>query len=314
MNLQDGIDRTLSLIMPGIEDHRRQCNFEGLRQQPFVLGLTGLQGSGKSTWAEGIVHLLRDRHKLNSVAISLDDLYKTHDDLLGVRERDSDNKLLQTRGQPGFFDAIRTAEDGEELCIPSFDKSRYAGAGDRAPLHTWKSVTGSVDVIVFEGWCLGFSPLSLPQLREKHQYAQERQSKQDVNAQMSTSTLADHALCHLERVNESLRGYCEAFTGPQQFQALVHIDTNDLVNVYEWRWQQEQALWDKTGCGMTKEQVYAFVRGYMPAYEMYLEHLRDGFFPKFEDGQQDRCEIKIKTQIRVLLDRQRIVQSIEAVS
>ncbi|KAI5269526.1 hypothetical protein E4T47_07017 [Aureobasidium subglaciale] len=189
MNLQDGIDRTLSLILPDIEDHRRRCNYEGLRQQPFVLGLTGLQGSGKSTWAEGIVHLLRDKHKLNSIAISLDDLYKTHDDLLGVQERDSDNRLLQTRGQPGthdtqlaqgFFDAIRTAEDGEELCIPSFDKSRYAGAGDRAPLHTWKSVTGPVDVIVFEGWCPGFSPLSLPQLREKHQYAHERQSKQDT--------------------------------------------------------------------------------------------------------------------------------------
>jgi D-glycerate 3-kinase len=28
------------------------------------------------------------------------------------------------------------------------------------------------------------------------------------------------------------------FMGPQHFDYLVHLDTDDLVNVYEWRIQQ----------------------------------------------------------------------------
>lgn len=194
---------------------------------------------------------LRKTHALNAITISLNDLYKTHDDLLLVRKQNSYNRLLQTRGQPGthdvnlartFFDKIRALEKDEEICIPSFDKSRHAGDGDRAPIHTWTRVTGPVDVVLFEGWCSGFSPLSPLQLKEKHQHAQEIQSEQEADTQESTSTLGDHEIRHLELVNKRLCSYSEDFSGPQHFNALVHIDTNDLKNVYEWRWQQEQAL------------------------------------------------------------------------
>ena len=65
--------------------------------------------------------------------------------------------------------------------------------------------------------------------------------------------------------------------GPRHFDYLVHLDTNDLVNVYEWHIQQENALWQAKNQGMTNDEVVKIVKGYMPAYELYLDQLRSGF-------------------------------------
>jgi D-glycerate 3-kinase len=40
-----------------------------------------------------------------------------------------------------------------------YDKSAYAGRGDRADISTWPSVAGPLDVILYEGWMTGFTPL-----------------------------------------------------------------------------------------------------------------------------------------------------------
>src|ERR1700712_217553 len=71
------------------------------KQQPFVLGITGLQGSGKSTWTKKIHDTLRNKHNFNVVSLSLDDLYLNHDGLVKTRELNPDNPLFRTRGQPG---------------------------------------------------------------------------------------------------------------------------------------------------------------------------------------------------------------------
>ena len=41
-----------------------------------------------------------------------------------------------------------------------YDKSSHEGQGDRAPDTKWQQVKGKVDVVLFEGWMLGFKPLT----------------------------------------------------------------------------------------------------------------------------------------------------------
>lgn len=301
---QEDVQNLLEHIVPRIEDHiQSQKNTE--RKMPFVLGLTGLQGSGKSTWTDTLVQSLNEVYNYKTINISLDDLYHDHDDLVRIRTENSSNKLLQTRGQPGTHDTklaveffASVADVNSETLIPSFDKSLFNGEGGRAPLEKWNRVHAgtAIDIVVFEGWCVGFSPLDESDIRRK--WSEGSQDKS--TAKFPTETLKEHSIEHLVRVNKNLREYCDLFMGPRHFNFLVHLDTDDLVNVYEWRIQQEHALLAKTGSGMTDLEVVKFVKGYMSAYELYLDQLRSGFFRFGYSGSG-------KGQLRIILDKKRKV-------
>ncbi|KAF2262246.1 P-loop containing nucleoside triphosphate hydrolase protein [Lojkania enalia] len=301
-SLESNILRVLDMLVPKIILRR-----QGL-SRPIILGIAGLQGSGKSTWASQIVKLLSSSYELQAITVSLDDLYKTHDDLIALRGKDPQNKLYRTRGQPGthdeqlasqFFQDLEAWVGEDELKIPSFDKSRFGGEGDRAPILEWPVVQGKVDVVVFEGWCVGFRALSDSDVELKHQAAQK---SREPEGNESINTLAEHQLSHLKELNQNLQRYNNAFMGPQHFDFMIHIDTNDLRNVYRWRLQQEHALIKAKGSGMTDEQVLAFVRGYMPGYELFLDGLREGFFGA-----------KSERQVRVILDIERRAKNIEVI-
>jgi D-glycerate 3-kinase len=230
----------------------------------------------------------------------LDDFYKTHDELVAQRDRDPNNKLYRTRGQPGthdeqlareFFSDLKKYNGRGSVKIPSFDKSKYNGEGDRAPQSEWTTILQKPDVVVFEGWCVGFQPV--PQSFIEERYTLAKAGKLTVN------TPANHQLPHLFEVNENLERYCDAFMGPKQFDFFIHIDTDDLRNVYIWRLQQEHKMIEAKGSGMSDEQVRAFIDGYMPSYEIYLERLREGLF-------DDRGRM-----VRVVLNRERGVERIE---
>ena len=47
-----------------------------------------------------------------------------------------------------------------ELKVPRYDKSAYKGKGDRADKADWPVIKAPLDVILFEGWMLGFTPVS----------------------------------------------------------------------------------------------------------------------------------------------------------
>ncbi|CAO2653244.1 Nn.00g026550.m01.CDS01 [Neocucurbitaria sp. VM-36] len=301
-SLGSSIHRTLEVLVPKFHTYKSPSH------QPIVLGITGLQGSGKSTWATGIVNVLYDQYNLRAITLSLDDLYKTHDDLIAQKDKDPANKLYQKRGQPGthdeqlaakFFSELQKWDGSTELKIPSFDKSKFNGEGDRAPICEWPRVQGKVDVIVFEGWCVGFQALSEDAVRSKHEAAAASGVDDGLE---SITTLSNHQLTHLQEMNQSLRRYNDTFMGPQHFDFLIHLDTDDLKNVYRWRLQQEHAMIKTKGSGMADNEVRAFVRGYMPGYELYLNELRRGFFGSGSGR-----------QIRVVMGRERTVEKIDHV-
>ncbi|AJP72727.1 kinase [Sphingomonas hengshuiensis] len=122
--------------------------------RPLILGLCGAQGSGKSTLAEG----LRSRMEARGIAtaiLSLDDLYLSGDARAALA-RDI-HPLLRTRGVPlthdvahgiALLDAIRT---GHATSLPRFDKSR----DEPEPPTRWQPVPARLDLLIFEGWCVG---------------------------------------------------------------------------------------------------------------------------------------------------------------
>lgn len=294
MSLEQKVRRALELLLPAIQKRHDTSS------EPIILGITGLQGSGKSTWASKIVEILTLEHQLYTITISLDDLYKTHDELIAQRDRNPENKLYRTRGQPGthdeqlageFFKGLREYTGEGELKIPSFDKSKFQGEGDRAPESEWPTLTRKPDVVVFEGWCVGFQPLPTTVIEEKFGLAS--------SGKLPINTPAKHQLAHLLEVNSNLERYCKAFMGPQYFDFFIHIDTEDLRNVYTWRLQQEHKMIESKGSGMSDEQVRSFIDGYMPSYELYLDQLRRGLF-------EDKGRM-----VRVILDKGRVVERIE---
>jgi D-glycerate 3-kinase len=283
-DLDTNVNQALDLLLPKIKSQREQSS------RPIILGISGLQGSGKSTWASKLVEILSSKHQLYTVTISLDDVYKKHDDLIAQRDQDPSNRLYRTRGQPGtheeqlaadFFEELRNYRGENELRIPSFDKSQFNGEGDRAPISAWPTISRKPDVVVFEGWCVGFQPLSASAVEEKYKLA--------VAGELPINTPAQHQLKHLLEVNDNLKRYCDAFMGPRHFDFFIHLDTTDLRNVYTWRLQQEHKMVEVKGSGMSDDQVRAFIDGYMPSYELYLDGLRKGLFE--EKGRMVRVEL-----------------------
>src|SRR5690349_9011626 len=107
--LDSNIRRALDVLLPKIK--KRHAN----STKPLVLGITGLQGSGKSTWASKIVEILTSEHQLNTITVSLDDFYKTHEGLISQKNQDPNNGLYRVRGQPGTHDEQLAARFFKDL-------------------------------------------------------------------------------------------------------------------------------------------------------------------------------------------------------
>ncbi|KAJ5648575.1 hypothetical protein N7490_004947, partial [Penicillium lividum] len=180
--------------------------------------------------------------------------------------------------------------DSLEILLPSLYKSLFNGEGGRVPPHQRERVpTGDIDVVILKGGVLD-SCLSL-KIRFKCG------GTKPGNLRVIRSTLKEHALEHLLGVNGNLRQYCELFMGPKHFDYLVHLD--------RMIWSMSiSGLFSKNMLfGIKKPGVVEFVKGYMPAYELYLDLLREGIFS--EEG---------KGQLRVVLDQGREIIAIEIVS
>ena len=157
---------------------------------------------------------------------------------------------------------------GAPARVPQYDKAAFGGLGDRVPAEEWPEVNAPgatpVQVVLVEGWCVGFRPLAREELEARWRAPGSR-------------TLHRHRLEDLHLVNSALAAYGPALT--DRLDAFVHVDAADTAWVYGWRREQEAALRRDAGAGMTDEQVVRFVDAYYPAYELYSDGVRRGVFP-----------------------------------
>lgn len=87
-----------------------------------------------------------------------------------------------------------------------YDKSAYNGHGDRADPNTWRKVNAEgeqkVQVVLFEGWCVGFRPLSDEELEKRWRAAKEEEERGSGRGRLGKLKLED-----VKTVNEALKGY-----------------------------------------------------------------------------------------------------------
>ncbi|KAM4056678.1 putative kinase mug58 [Hirsutella rhossiliensis] len=240
---------------------------------PLMIGLNGMQGVGKTTLVTALAAVL-DAAGIRTLTCSIDDFYLTHEDQAALAREHPGNALMQHRGEPGTHDialagsVFASLMRGEPTKIPQYDKGAFNGQGDRRPGSEWKAVNEPgqppVQVVILEGWLVGFRPLSLDDV-ERRWSAPSR-------------TLHKHRLEYLLLLNQLLKDY-DPLT--DLFDAFIHIDSEDVEYVYSWRLEQEDSLRaqrrDPTA-GMTPDQVIKFVDGYFPGYELYTDGLRRGIF------------------------------------
>lgn len=190
-----------------------------------VAGVNGAQGSGKSTLCERLGEAL-GATGLRVVTLALDDLY------LGrtARERLARevHPLLRTRGVPGthevnlglrLLDGLRALKAGETLAMPRFVKV----LDDRAPQEAWPLVTGPVDLVLFEGWCVATPPQAEAELAEPVNVLEARE---DADGRWR------------RWVNQQLAGaYAPLFAC---IERLIYLKAPDFEAIHRWRLQQER--------------------------------------------------------------------------
>ena len=223
---------------------------------PLLLGVQGTQGSGKSTLSSFVASILVHEFGLKVVVLSIDDFYLTRADRRRLAAQV--HPLLQTRGVPGTHDLpllnktlteLSELAAGESMIIPRFDKAQ----DDRFPEARWDHQSGPIDIIIFEGWCIG-APAQV-----------EDDLKEPQNA-LEASEDADGTWRRY--VNEQLAGpYQKIFS---QLDALVVIQSPSFDCVYEWRLLQEKKLAerlrqespDKPNNVLSEDEVRRFISHY----------------------------------------------------
>ncbi|KAL7005954.1 hypothetical protein EMMF5_004495 [Cystobasidiomycetes sp. EMM_F5] len=169
---------------------------------------------GKSYITEHVQRLLVSEG-IKVVSASLDDFYHTHANLVKLARENPENGLLHGRGLPGTHDIalaadcltkLQNADASTSVEIPFFDKSLFNGEGDRSSSAV--TVNGKVDVVILEGWMVGFTPLSDDQLTGRYQEAKSdpvEYAKRHLDYERPL--FLAHSLSSLRAINGNLSHY-----------------------------------------------------------------------------------------------------------
>lgn len=221
--------------------------------RPPVIGINGAQGSGKTTLCRLLQIVLEQGFAKHAVTLSIDDIYLPH----AARAKLARNvhPLLQTRGVPGTHDValglrllagLRGLKKNRTMSLPVFDKA----IDDRLPEEDARRVTGPVDLVLFEGWCVGAKP------------QQNEALAAPVN---SLERLEDPDLVWRRYVNQQLaKDYARLFG---EIDFLIMLKVPGMASVVEWRGTQERKLAECSGPHGSKVMDTAALQRFIMHYE-----------------------------------------------
>ena len=193
-----------------------------------IIGVNGAQGSGKSTLCRLLQIVLEKGFAKRVATFSIDDIYLTRieREVLAIKV----HPLLKTRGVPGTHDVnlgrqlltgLRALQAGQSIEIPVFDKS----VDDRSPNKDFRQVTGPIDLVLFEGWCVGARPqrdeaLAIPVNSLERGEDPDQTWRRYVNQQLAND-------------------YQQLFA---EIDLLIMLKVPGMASVVEWRSKQEFKL------------------------------------------------------------------------
>ena len=231
--------------------------------EALFVGINGAQGTGKSTLAAFVRLALELGAGWRVAVLSIDDFYLTRAERKKLGEQV--HPLMETRGVPGTHDMqmlahcverLKTLESGACLTIQRFDKSR----DDRADPDIWPVISGPIDLIILEGWCVGCTA----------------QAGDDLLDPINLLEREEDASGTWRRyVNDQIEGSYTALFAT--LDALIFLQAPNFAAVYRWRLEQEKKLAAVTAnhaAGiMNAKQIAHFMQHYERLTRMNLATL-----------------------------------------
>ena len=228
-----------------------------------IIGLTGGQGSGKSTISQILKIILKEGFNLSTVIFSIDDFYKTLQERKAMSKKI--NPLFLTRGVPGTHNTSLLlkclknlkSKNFKKFLIPKFDKS----IDDRLSKMFWQNIKTKPDIVIFEGWCVGAFP----------------QKNKDLIAPINVlEKEKDKKRTWRNFVNKELKTrYKKIF---KLIDLMIFLKIPSFEYVYKWRLLQEKKLrvTSKGKKTMSNKQVKNFIM----FYERITRHMLKNFSKK----------------------------------
>ena len=214
-----------------------------------IIGLTGGQGSGKSTISNILKIILYEGFGLKTIVFSIDDFYKTRKERKEMSKKIS--SLFSTRGVPGTHDTklllacLKNIKKTKikKIFIPKFDKS----IDDRVSKEKWQKINYKPDIVIFEGWCVGVNPQKNKDLITPINELEKEKDKKRI---------------WRERVNFELKNeYRKIF---KLIDKLIFLKVPSFNHVLKWRLLQEKKLRlsSKGNRTMNEKEIKNFIMFY----------------------------------------------------
>lgn len=240
-------------------DRAIQARLSDRGRGPLVVGVSGSQGSGKSTVCKTLTARFT-QSGLRVANLSIDDLYLPLADRVKLAKQV--HPLLRTRGVPGTHDiklgihTLHALAHSGRVPLPRFDKA----IDDRRPKADWDSLEGPAQLLLLEGWCVGARPQTLEAL---DQPVNELEANEDGEGRWR------------RYVNHALGSEYQSLFARIDLLVLLAAPSFDVV--LKWRTQQEHELRAQTLAknqgGSSAVMTDAALTRFIQHYERLTRHM-----------------------------------------